>query len=159
MSKFEELAEMATKYSRHIFDVKRTSQRLAAQLVTGYAQFLGCPLAQIDFVRLAKNLDATEQSHPFGSDVPLVLDTEGFWYFCVRIKFEKPSDGAFVFDQTTLGIRYQNGLLTVRHDRDFEVSPDCPESANPLYQYLVEGTEKEFSSPFRLQCKRIGFVL
>lgn len=159
MNRYAELAELAAKYSRHVFEVKHTSQRLAAQLVKGYADFLGCPLKQIEFVRLSKTLETTDEVEPFSWNVPLMLDTEGFWYFCVRIKFEKPSDGAFVFDLTTLGIRHRDGLLTVREQRDFEMTPDRPEAAEPLYQHLLAETLKEFGSPFRLRSTRIGFVV
>ncbi len=56
MSKFHELSVLATKYSRVIFDNKAKCQQAAALVLRDYAEYLGCPVENVEFLGLDGDL-------------------------------------------------------------------------------------------------------
>jgi hypothetical protein len=158
VSKYDEIAALAATWTRSIFANKRECERLVLKIARDYATYLGCPLENMEFRTLDGALKITEQSVPISRPPPFVLDGEGFWHFCLRIKFDGPDPKALAHEQLRMGIRYQNGLVTIREDQDFQVNPDTPDAFQPLYDQWFEASKAEFSSPFVRQSRRIGFV-
>lgn len=158
MSKYKEIAELAAAWTRTIFTNRSECERLAETIVHGYAAYLGCPLDNMEYRRLDGTLKITEQSAPISGPPPFVLDGDGFWNFCLRIKFQGPDRNALAHEQLKLGIRYQNGMVTVREEHDFQTKPDAHDAFQPLYDGWFEASKSEFSSPLVQQSRRIGFV-
>lgn len=158
MSKYNELAELAAKYSRTIFENRRQCQNAATLLMRSYAGYLGCPLQNVDFLRLDGELRTTESKVNFGMPVPMVLDGNGFWHFCGRILFEGPDPGAHAHELFKWGIRYHEGLLTIREDQDFEVNPSDPTTFISFFEHLYNASVTGFKNPLKKQSKRIGFT-
>ena len=159
MSKYEELAKHAANYSRAGF-VSRDAARVAAfRLVQGYAEHIQAPTEKFSFVKLDGRLQRTTVNTPFTREVPVILDVNAFWYFCFTLKFELPSDVAYVNQMLTLGVRPEGELITVREERDFEIRFNDTASTQRFYEYLVSETLREFDEPLRMQHGRIGFVL
>ena len=158
MSKFDELAALAAKYSRAIFENQFQCQRAAERLMRGYAEYLGCPLQNVDFLRLDGELNTTATEVKFGSPVPMVLDGNAFWHFCGRIRFEGPDPNAYAHELFKLGVKYHEGLLTIREDQDFQVNPGDSATLVPFFEHLYKASHNGFSNPLVKQSKRIGFT-
>ena len=159
MSKFDELAVPAAKYSRTIFENRRQCQRAAELVMRGYAEFLGCPLENVDFIQLDGNLNATASTVKFGEPVPMVLDGNACWYFCGRIRFKGPDPIARAHELFKLGLKYHDGLLTIHEDQDFQADPADAATLLPFFEHLYEASRAGFGSPLVKQSKRIGFAL
>lgn len=158
MSKYDELASLAAKFSHTIFDNQKECQRLAGLIVRGYADYLGCSLKNVQFVKLDGELRPTDQISGFEATVPVVLDGAGFWHFCTRIQFEGPDPRASAHEVLKLAVKFTDGLLTIREEQDFNADPAKPESFLPLFDYLYEMSRTGFSTPLVKQSKRIGFL-
>ena len=158
MSKYNEIAALAAKWSRAVFQNQQECQRLATAFVRGYADYLGCPTSNFEFRRLDGSLKITDDSIPFGGAIPFVLDGDGFWHFCLRIKFDGPDPRALANEQLKLSIKYQNNIVTIRDEQEFQVNPAVTDAFLSLYDRMFETSLAEFSSPLVRQSRRIGFV-
>ncbi len=158
MSKFDELATLAAKYSRTIFDNKQQCQCAAELLMRGYSEYLGCPIENVDFICLDSDLNTTENNVKIGSPVPMVLDSNAFWHFCGRIRFAGPDPSAYAHELFELAVKYQDGSLTIRENQDFQVNPADASTLLPFYDYLYQASYEGFSNPLAKQSKRIGFT-
>lgn len=158
MNKFDELSVLAAKYSLAIFDNQRQCQRAADRLMRTYAEYLGCPLDNVDFLRLDSELNTTTTNVKLGGTIPMVLDGDGYWHFCGRIRFEGPDPDAFAHELFKLAVKYQDGLLIIREDQDFRVDPADLSTLQPFFEHLYKNSREGFSSPLVRQSKRIGFT-
>jgi hypothetical protein len=158
MTRYDQLTDQALSYAHENMDYYENCQRLAFRLATAYATFLDCPHDRIVFIRLDQNLDRTEESDPIGFEGPLTLWTDGFWYFCARIRYEKAGDPAYGYEFIKLGLRLSERLLTIREDKDFEIDPDNVATAEPLFVQLFQTSLRRFASPPYVQSKQIGFA-
>lgn len=157
MTKFNELAGLAAKYSRAIFENQRQCQQAAQFVMRSYAEYLGCPLENVDFIRVDGDLNPTKDEVKFSDSVPMVLDSESFWHFCGRIRFEGPDPVAHAHEIFKLGIKYHEGLLTIREDQDFKVNPTDLATFFPFFEHLYKASYEAFSNPLVKQSRRIGF--
>lgn len=158
MSKFDELAVLAAKYSRTFFENKRQCKRAAELLLQGYAEYLGCPLENVDFLRLNGELNITPTDGESSSPVPILVYSNAFWHFCGRIRFEGPDPYASAYEFLKLAVKYQDGSLIIREDQDFQVNLAEPATLQPFFEHLYKASYEGFSNALGKQSKRIGFI-
>ncbi len=159
MSKFLELSALATKYSRAIFDNKAKCQRAAALLMRDYAEYLGCPVENVDFLGLDGDLRPTTQVVPFSGIVPMVLDGKAFWHFCARIRFDGADPNAYAHELLKISLRYEDGHLTAcEGDKEFKAESSELATLLPLFDHLYESSRVGFQRPLAKQASRIGFM-
>lgn len=159
MSKFHELSALATKYARAFFDDKKKCERMAGVLMGDYAQYLGCPVENVEFLRMDGELKTTGEVVPFSGVVPMVRDGDGYWHFCARVRLDGADANAYSHDVLRMSLCLQGNLLTIREEKEFRVDASDAATFKPLFDYLYESSCADYKSPLANPSKRIGFVV
>ena len=158
MTKYDEISVLASSWGQRIFDARRQCQRAAFLVIREYANQLGCPLDRVELVKVGKDLQPTNERTPYSADIPLVSDTDGFWYCCFRVRYEQAGSAAFAWEQLRLGISVHDGIANIREKRDFEINLDDFKTAEQLFEYWTADTKAAFASPGLEPSRRIGFM-
>lgn len=159
MTRYEQLVDSALPCARKHFEYFEACQRLAFSLAAGYANFLEYPRDGVVFVHLDQDLNRTEKTEFISAETPLVFGDDGFWYFCIRIRYEKGGNSAYMVEHIKLGLKIVGTVTTVRGDSDVEVDTTSPGSIEEFFYGIFNDTLERFKTLPFIPTKRIGFVM
>jgi hypothetical protein len=157
MSKYSDVAELASQRSQEFWEELRKSQVAAMQLAERLREFFDAPEDRLSFVKLDRDMGSTEEVIGIGSNYPkMTQGQDGFWYFGLRIHFESPARSTFEQLTLKIGMKPSDKGITVRFERDFQTpsAADLDAFLDWLYRDLIE----HYSTPRGQRPRRPGFI-
>jgi hypothetical protein len=156
MTRYEELAELAIRYSKGFHDNQRKCQQFAGTFFRGYAKFLECPPGKSRFIAVTKTLEADLEQE--GSSCEGCYGPDGFWYHAFRFDYEGTpyiSTEAIRAGFKVEGSDFVVRLVNDHHIRGDRVIDDCQD----IYRLLFEETKKDYESGLASgPVRKIGFA-
>lgn len=155
-SKYEEIAQLASKQSQDTWDEVQRCQLAGLQLANRLREFLQAPEGTFSLVKLDYEMRSHGEPHPL-EQPDLTRGTDGFWYFGLRIHFA--ASGRRAFSDLTLKIGLRSpaaSRLTVRYERDFEAS--TVSELDTFFEFIHRDFVESYSEPYDRRRQRPGFI-
>jgi hypothetical protein len=157
MSKYAEIAELASLDAERFYEEKLAARRSAMRIAIGCRDFLQAPEEALSSVTLDQELRAAAEPMPLTTWPEVRLGDDGDWYFGLRIHFEVKGRSTYGDVTLKIGVKPRgDGVSAIRHgDENFDDSDlDLERFVTFIHRELVE----HYSAPRGQRRRRPGFV-
>jgi hypothetical protein len=156
MSKYTDIAELASQRSQEFWEELRKSQVTAMQLAEQFRTFFDAPEDRLTFVKLDREMASTEEVLGLGNYPKMTQGQDGHWYFGLRIHFASTARSAFEDLTLKIGIKPSGTGVTIRFERDFQAATTSDLSG--FLDYLYRDLMEHYSTPRSQRPRRPGFI-
>ena len=143
MSRYEELATLAAKFSRAIDEHEELCRKFALTIVNGYMHFLECGPTAFRRVPLSQDLYPAGEPVQFDPFFPLIQHTDGFWYFAFQLTLKNPQSWYFALTTVTVGVNYIDQQPTIRCGTDFRPLTQDAAGLNEFFVSLLARRKRD----------------
>jgi hypothetical protein len=158
MSRYEELARVATERAKTINDQGNACQKFAHRVIQGFKQYLGCPPGMVLYYPVDPRLRTTGEGVDVDNQLPSMRTyRDKFWYFVCEITFLHQVSRRYVACRSLIGVKQTANTFIVRSEKDLPVDPAKPSDLEAVYQQLYEEFKVFCEHPYEESDKRIGF--
>jgi hypothetical protein len=160
VTRYEQLAKLATGQAARRRDEHNRCARFACRLMCGLADYLECPLGTASFAWLGPDFRLGETQGSVRDSRPhMHLGQGGFWYFAIRLHFQAPADNSIFYDfDGCYGLKENGAAFVVRGDEDVCIDPTDAGAVGSFYEETSRGLGEALSKPFTDPPRRFGFA-